>query len=102
MNDQPVMFNVAIEGLQATMRSIKPGKRGYDKARKNMIYRERDAIALFNQYVTEGQPLDGVYSFQSLDIAKTFAFLHLKSIEHLIATNLDRIQGYDGGTRSSG
>ena len=98
MNDQPVMFNVTIEGLQASMRSIRPGKRGYDKARKNRIYRERDAITLFNQYVTEGQPLDGVYSFQSLDIAKTFAFLHLKSIEHLIASNLDRIQGYDGAT----
>lgn len=98
MNDQPVMFNVAIEGLQVSMRSIKPSKRGYDKARTDMIYRERDAIALFNQNVTEGQPLDGVYSFQSLDIAKTFAFLHLKSIENLIATNLDRVQGYDGGT----
>jgi hypothetical protein len=96
MTDKPVMINVTIDGLQASMRSIKPGKRGYEKARKNMILRERDAIALFNQLATQGQTLDGAYSFQSLDMAKTFAFLHLKSIEHQIATNLDLVQGYRG------
>jgi len=101
MNDQPVMCSVTIKGLNASLRRIEPGKRGYDKARKNVIYRERDAIALFNQHAAEEQSLDGVYSFQSVDIAKTFAFLHLKSIEHLVANNLDRVQGYDSGARSS-
>jgi len=96
MNDRPAMFNVTIEGLQATMRSIKPGKRGYDSALKNVILRERDAIALYNQLLTQGRTLDGVYSFESLDIAKTFAFLHLKSIERQIATNLDRVQVFNG------
>jgi len=94
MKDQPVMFVVTLEGLQATMRSIKPGKRGYDRARKNVILRERDAIALYNQLATQGQGMDGDYSFQSLDIAKTFAFLHLQSIAHLVADNLDEVQGY--------
>ena len=46
----------------------------------------------FNQLLTQGRTLDGVYSFESLDIAKTFAFLHLKSIERQVATNLDRVQ----------
>ena len=96
MTDQPVMLNVIIDGLQATMRSIKPGKRGYEKARKNMILRERDAIALFNQLATHGKPLNGEYSFESLDIAKTFALMYLKSIEHQIATNLDHVQAYKG------
>ena len=96
MNAQPVMFNVSIEGLRASMRSVKPGKRGYDKARKNAILRERDAIALFNQLATQGKTLDGVYSFQSLDIAKTFALMHLKSLEHQIAGNLDRVQVFKG------
>jgi hypothetical protein len=102
MNDQPAMFTVTIDGLHATLHRIKPGKRGYDKARKEVILRERDAIALFNQHVTEGQPLDGVYSFQSMDIAKTFAFLHLKSLERLIAADLDRVQGFDGGAKARG
>lgn len=96
MNDQPIMFNVTIEGLQATMRSLKPGKRGYDSALKNVILRERDAIALLNQLLTQGRSLDGVYSFESLDIAKTFAFMHLKSIERQVATNLDQVQVFNG------
>ena len=102
MKDQPVMFNVTISGLSATLQRVKPGKRGYEKACKNVIHRERDAIDLFNRSVTEGQPLDGVYSFQSVDIAKTFAFLHLKSIEHQVADNLDGIQAYDGSAASGG
>ena len=102
MNDQPAMFTVTIEGLRASLRKIEPGKRGYDKARKNVIYRERDAIALFNQHITEGQPLDGVYSFQSVDNAKTFAFLHLNAFEQQIANNLDRVQRYEAHSSTSG
>jgi hypothetical protein len=90
------MFNVTIDGLEASLRSVKPGKRGYEKACKNVILRERDAIALFNQIATQGQTLDGVYSFQSLDIAKTFALLYLKSIDHQIAGNLDQVQNFGG------
>ena len=102
MKDRPTIFNVTIDGLHATLHGIKPGKRGYDKAHKSVILRERDAIALYDQHATEGRPLDGVYSFQSLDIAKTFAFLHLKSIERLIAADLDRVQGFDGGAKARG
>ncbi|HEY5789085.1 MAG TPA: hypothetical protein VIX81_00555 [Gammaproteobacteria bacterium] len=102
MNDQPVMINVTIEGLSATLQRVKPGKRGYDKARKQVIHRERDAIDLFNRSVDERVPLDGVYSFESVDIAKTFAFLHLKSIEHQVANNLDLVQAYDGNGATAG
>ena len=102
MSDQPVLYNVTIQGLRASLQRVKPGRRGYDKARKHLIHRERDAIDLFNKHAAEGEPLDGVYSFESVDIAKTFAFLHLKAIEHEVANNLDQVQGYDGAVTSSG
>lgn len=102
MNDKPVLFSVTIEGLRATLKRIEPGKRGYATASKKVIYRERDAIALYNDRTSEGAPLDGVYSFQSIDNAKTLAFLHLKSLQRVIAGNMDRVQVYDGSKASSG
>ena len=102
MAEEPVMFNVTVDGADVAIRKLGPGKRGYDKARKRVIYRERDAIALFNQRLNEGISLDGVYSFQSLDNARTFALLHLKTLERRIGNNLDHIWSYDGSRVASG
>ncbi len=95
------IFNVIIDKKGITLKKIKSGRAGYDKAKKNVILRERDAIELFQNTKAAEKDIEGVYSFQFLETAKTFAMLHLKVKEDEVANNLDHIQAYNGTADSS-
>ena len=101
MSDKEPVFSVIINARGIALRRIKPGRPGYRKASKAMIIRQRDAIDLYQKIKTAGSRFDGRYSFRFLDTAKTFAMLRLLALEHAIQDNLDRIQAYDGTTKSS-
>lgn len=96
MTDNAPIFNVIIDAKGVALEKIKPGRPGYRKAKKDLILRQRDAIELYQKLKGAGDRVDGVYSFQFLDTAKTFAMLRLVAMEHEIHDNLDRIQAYDG------
>ncbi len=98
--DSPI-YNVIIGSKGATLRKIKPGKRGYAGASKKAILRQRDAIELFQRLKTSKGGLDGVFSFRLLDTAKAFAMLYLEAAERQVQDNLDRVQAYDGKAESS-
>ena len=102
MSDKAPIFNVIIDAKGVTLRKIEPGQPGYRKASKNAILRERDAIERYCKLKAAGASFDGTYSFRFLDTAKTFAMLRLEAMEHEIQDNLDRVQAYDGTTKSSG
>jgi hypothetical protein len=99
--DTAPIFTVSIDAKRVTLRKIEQGRPGYRKARKDIIFRQRDAIELYQRLKAAGKGFDGVYSFQFLDTAKTFAMLRLESLEHMILDNLDQIQVYDGSAKSS-
>ena len=96
MTDNAPIFNVIIDAKGIVLEKIKPGRPGYRKARKGLILRQRDAIELYQKLKAAGDRFDGIYSFQFLDTAKTFAILRLVAMEHEIQDNLDRVQAYDG------
>ncbi|HEX9788570.1 MAG TPA: hypothetical protein VGB09_11115 [Candidatus Binatia bacterium] len=95
------IFNVIIDSKGVTLRKIKPGRPGYSGAKKKVILRQRDAIELFQRLKAADNGLEGVFSFQFLDTAKTFAMLFLEMMEQEIEDNLDRVQTYDGTKDSS-
>jgi len=96
------MFNVIIDSHSVTLRKIMPRRPGYRAAKKKMILRQRDAIEFFRRLKAAGKGFDGVYSFQFLDTAKTFAMLFLEAMEKEVQDNMDRVQAYDGTADSSG
>ncbi len=96
MTDKAPIFNVIVDAKDVTLRRIEPGRPGYRKAGKNVILRERDAIERYRNLKAAGDGFDGIYSFQFLDTAKTFAMLRLEAMEHEVQDNLDRVQAYDG------
>ena len=101
VTDNAPIFNVIIDAKGIALEKIKPGRPGYRKARKDWILRQRDAIELFQKLKAAGDRFDGIYSFQFLDTAKTFAMLRLEAMEHEVQDNLDRVQAYDGTAKSS-
>ena len=101
MTDRAPIFNVIINAKGVTLEKIKPGRPGYRKASKRVILRQRDAIERYQNLKAAGDGFNGVYSFQFIDTAKTFAMLRLEEMEHEIQDNLDRVQAYDGTAKSS-
>ena len=101
MTDNVPLFNVIIDAKGVTLRKIEPGRPGYRKASKNVILRQRDAIERYRNLKSAGDGFDGIYSFQFLDTAKTFAMLRLQAMENEIQDNLDRVQAYDGSVKAS-
>ena len=101
MTDNAPIFSVIIDAKGVVLSKIEAGRPGYRKAGKNMILRERDAIERYRSLKAAGGSVDGAYSFQFVDTAKTFAMLHLEAMEHAIQDNLDRVQAYDGSAKSS-
>ena len=101
MSDNAPIFNVIINAKGVTVEKIKPGRSGYRKASKGVILRQRDAIERYQKLKAAGGRFDGIYSFQFLDTAKTFAMLRLEGLEQEIQDNLDRVQAYDGTAKSS-
>ena len=95
------IFCVTIDAKRVALRKIAPGRPGYRKARSGMVLRQRDAIELYQKIKAGGKGFDGVYSFQFLHTAKTFAMLRLEAMEHAIQDNLDEVQAYDGTGKSS-
>ena len=95
------IFNVIIDAKGVTLEKVEPGRPGYKKANKQMILRQRDAIERYQKLKAEGDSFQGVHSFQFLDTAKTFAMLRLRAMEHQIQDNLDRVQSYNGTTKST-
>lgn len=100
MSDNAPIFNVIIDAKGVVLRKIEPGSAGYRKASRNVILRERDAIERYRNLKAAGESFDGVYCFQFLDTAKTFAMLRLEAMEHEIQDNLDQVQAYDGSAKS--
>jgi hypothetical protein len=88
------IFNVVVSGTDVSIDRLLPKNDGYAQAKENVIFRERDAIEVYQGKQESGASQDGVYSFQTLNNAKSFALLQLKSIEQAIEDNLDRIQAY--------
>ena len=101
MSTSAPIFNVIIDAKGVTLEKVEPGRPGYKKANKQMILRQRDAIERYQKLKAEGDSFQGVHSFQFLDTAKTFAMLRLRAMEHQIQDNLDRIQSYNGTTKST-
>jgi len=99
-NHAPI-FNVIVDEKSIVLEKIEPKHSGYRKASKNLILRQRDAIEHFQKLKAEGGSFAGTHSFQFLDTAKTFAMLRLRAMEHQIQDNLDRIQSYDGTSKST-
>ena len=101
VTDNTPIFNVIVNAKGVTVEKMKPGRPGYRKASKHVILRQRDAIERYQKLKAAGGRVDGIYSFQFPDTAKTFAMLRLESMEHEIQDNLDRVQAYDGSAKSS-
>jgi hypothetical protein len=101
VSDKTPIYNVVIDAGGISLQRVDPGATGYRKARKNAVLRQRDAIERFQQQMKSGGSFSGVYSFQFLDTARTFAMLHLGALERTIHDNLDAIQAYDGSAKSS-
>ncbi len=100
MNDSAPIFNVTIDGNGVSLRKIEPDRPGYRKAAKNVVLRQRDALELHRKLKTANKGPDGVYSFQFLDTARTFAMLHLMGVEHALQDNIDRVLAYDGAGKA--
>ena len=94
------IFNVIIDAKGVTLEKVEPGRPGYKKASKQMILRQRDAIERYQKLKAEGDSFQGVYSFQFLDTAKTFAMLRLRAMETAVLDNLDKVQAYDGSAKA--
>lgn len=99
MTDRAPIFNVIIDAKGVALEKIEPGRPGYRKASKDLILRQRDAIERYQKLKAASDSFHGSHSFQFLDTAKTFAMLRLRSMEHGIQDNLDRIQDYDGAAK---
>lgn len=99
--ENTAIYSVTVNSMSVDLRKIEPGRPGYAKARKTVVLRQRDAIELYQRLKAGGKGFDGVYNFQFLDTAKTFALLRLESMEHAVQDNLDRVQAYDGSSKSS-
>ena len=101
MSNRAPIFNVIVDEKSIVLEKIEPKHAGYAKAVKNLILRQRDAIEHFQKLKAEGSSFKGTHSFQFLDTAKTFAMLRLRAMEHQIQDNLDRVQSYNGTTKST-
>ncbi len=99
MADRAPIYKVIIDAKGVRLEKVEPGRPGYDKARKNVILRQRDAIERFRNLKIAGKGFEGVHCFQFLDSAKTFALLRLQALEHDLEANLDRVQAFDAGAK---
>jgi hypothetical protein len=95
VTDKAPIFKVTIDANGVALQKIEPGRPGYGKASKDVILRQRDAIERYQKLKASPDGFHGIYSFQFLDTAKTFAMLRLRAMEHDVQDNLDRIQTYD-------
>ena len=102
MTDSAPIFKVIIDAKGVALEKVEPGRPGYHKASKGVILRQRDAIERYLKLKAAGDGFSGTFSFQFLDTAKTFAMLRLRSMEHEIQDNLDRVQAYEDSAKSGG
>jgi hypothetical protein len=100
VTDRAPIFSVIIDAKGVAIEKIRPKGRGYRKAQKSVILRQRDAIERFRKLKASGK-FNGTYHFQFLDSAKTFAMLRLHAMEHAVQDNLDRVEAYDGTAKST-
>ena len=96
MTDKTPIFSVTIDAKGVALQKIEPGSPAYRKAGKDVILRQRDAIERYRTLKAAGNGFSGIYSFNFLDTAKTFAMLRLQAMETDIQNNLDRVLAYDG------
>ena len=101
MTDRAPIFSVIIDAKGVALKRIEPRRREYRKASKSLILRQRDAIELFRKLKAAGNRFNGIYHFQFLDSAKTFAMLRLHAMEHQVQDNLDRVEAYDGTAKTA-
>lgn len=95
MTNDAMLYSVRVEASDVEITRLEPGTDAYEEANGKAILRERDAIELFGEQKETGDR-DGVYTFHNLDNAKTFALLHLQSLEAQVESALDRIEAYQG------
>lgn len=100
MNDTAPIFSVTIDAKGVALKRIEPRGRGYRKASKKVVLRQRDALELHRKLKAAGKDHEGVYVFQFLDTARTFAMLHLQAMEHAIQNNMDRVLAFDGTAKA--
>jgi hypothetical protein len=100
VTDKAPIFKVTVDANGVALQKIEPGRPGYGKASKDVILRQRDAIERYQKLRESPDGFHGVYSFQFLDTAKTFAMLRLRAMEQDVQDNLDRIQTYGESAQS--
>jgi hypothetical protein len=92
---------VVVDSKGVALERIKRGRRGYRKARKQAILRQRDGIELFRKLNKSGKRFAGTYAFHFLETARTFAMLRLQAQLREVQDNLDKVLAYDGSTKRS-
>ncbi len=100
MNNNAPIFSVTVDAKGVALEKIKPGQRRYSKASKKIILRQRDALELHRKLRASDKGTDGVYTFQFLDTARTFALLQLHAMDHAIQDNMDRVLAFDGNGKA--
>ena len=101
VTDRKPIFKVIVDAKGVALVRLKRGRRGYRKAKKRAILRQRDAIELFRKLKKAGKGFVGTYAFHLLETARTFAMLRLQARLREIQDNLDRVLTYDGSTKQS-
>lgn len=101
VSDPKQIFEVIVDAKGVTLVRVERGRRGYRKARKRAILRQRDAIELFRKMKKTRKGVVGTYAFHFLETARTFAMLRLQAKLREIQDNLDRVLAYDGSTKQS-
>ena len=91
--DGPI-YNVVVDQEGVRLEALAPGSAKFRKAAKQAILRQRDAIERFQELKAGGKSFEGVYSFQFLDTAKTFAMLTLRLMQLRVEDNLDSVQSF--------
>ena len=99
MADRNPIFSVTIDANGVAIAKVDPKDRIYRQAVKSAILRQRDAIELFRKLKASRRRFNGVYCFQFLDSARTFALLRLQMQEGEVQDNLDHVLAFGSAGR---
>jgi hypothetical protein len=102
VSDHTPIFDVIVDAKGLKLRKIKPGDKGYRRAGKRAILRQRDAIEAFRKLKEAGKGYQGSFAFHFLETARTFSMLLLQAKARDIQDSLDAVLAYDGSSKKGG